>query len=561
MIHTFPSNTANLPEEGFTNPFRYSPHPLVKEAAAILMRTIEESEDLSHAFSEGKMLGILVCSRQHAPSVPVFIAAFSGLADGRSMIPGFVPPVFDFNRPDGYFRMKEAEISALNIKIAEVERCDHMPARDILKDLEERRDKELMIFRKQMEVSRIRRESIRGSSPDRETLERLTRESQHEKAEFRRLKQKWKSAVAEAAETASKAEEMVLELKSLRTSMSEELQEWLFRQYIVHNAEGAQSTILDIFAAKGLIPPGGTGECAAPKLLEYAYRNGLHPIAMGEFWYGASPSTAVRTHGHFYPSCTSKCGPLLEFMTAGLHIQDDVSCDLQPEIIHEDEYIVAVSKPSGMPSVPGLDGRKSAQQWLREKYGDSAHIEAVHRLDMDTSGLIIFAKDEKSAVDLRRQFEERQIEKEYIALLSSADQSRKLEKGEKGIIAIPLSPDYDERPRQKADRSQGKEAITSFEVRDIFPDGTVEIIFRPRTGRTHQLRVHSAHTLGLGRPIVGDMLYGGDPSTRLHLHALRLGFIHPVTGAEIRLESTSHRWIKASCASYAKGPAPHTLYR
>ena len=250
---------------------------------------------------------------------------------------------------------------------------------------------------------------------------------------------------------------------------------------------------------------------------------------MGEFWYGRSPETAVRTHGHFYPSCTSKCGPLLGFMLKGLNIhKEGLQKGISPVIIHEDESLIVVEKPAGMPSVPGLDGRPSLQEWLGERHGE---IHAVHRLDMDTSGVMLFAKTQAAATDLRRQFEEHSVRKTYLARLSAC--IKQLSKGDKGAIYLPLSPDYDERPRQKVDPKQGKPAITEYEVADINEDGTIDIVFNPITGRTHQLRVHSAHTLGLGCPIVGDMLYGGDISTRLHLHAYKIKFRHPSDGKSV----------------------------
>ena len=279
---------------------------------------------------------------------------------------------------------------------------------------------------------------------------------------------------------------------------------------------------------------------------------------MGEFWYGTSPDTAVRNHGHFYPSCTSKCGPLLSYMMRGLEPEDPSKIHGKPEIIYEDDALIAISKPSGMPSVPGLDGRISAQEWLK------CEVYAVHRLDMDTSGVLLFARTENAAVHLRRQFETHTIRKTYLARLSAPSfreaslltslQEAKI-RGNLPIsrISLPLSPDYDERPRQKVDLRQGKEAITDYKVLSVNSDSTIDIAFYPITGRTHQLRVHSAHHLGLGCPILGDLLYGGHqtldthtteykkaaPETpaRLHLHALSITLTHPTTGISTTIES------------------------
>ena len=369
--------------------------------------------------------------------------------------------------------------------------------------------------------------------------------------------------------------------------MSDELQKWIFESAIVNNASGESSSIWDIFSDKGMVPPGGTGDCAAPKLLNYAFTHRLEPLAMGEFWYGTSPGTAVRTHGHFYPSCTSKCGPLLGYMMEGMRspvrpvmttrhpirsgvTEASLKTNDSPSLptfdtsslpttignLYEDTSIIVVEKPSGMPSVPGLDGRISLQEIL----GTGGHdIHAVHRLDMDTSGVMIFTKTSEAAVNLRRQFEEHTVRKTYMARISAIPvipSAEWTESSMRGTVAIdlPLSPDHDERPRQKVDFKQGKQAHTEYKILRTNEDGTTELLLYPHTGRTHQLRVHCAHHLGLGRPIVGDLLYGGhsvfdkdirlseDNDTvpqqdRLCLHALSISFRHPVTGEELTFTS------------------------
>jgi tRNA pseudouridine32 synthase/23S rRNA pseudouridine746 synthase len=320
--------------------------------------------------------------------------------------------------------------------------------------------------------------------------------------------------------------------------MSENLQNWIFRQYIVHNASGEKASIAEIFGQLGITPPGGTGECAAPKLLEYAHRNGLKPLAMGEFWYGKASGTAVRVHGHFYPSCTSKCGPLLGYMMNGLTLgRSNQSTGIEYNILFDDTDIIVAEKPSGMPSVPGLDGRVSLQELLEQSYGQTIH--AVHRLDMDTSGVILFAKTPEAGVELRKQFENHTIRKCYKARLAPATSVHF-----STHISLPLAADYDERPRQKVDFKQGKPALTEYEIVSENADGTMDVLFHPTTGRTHQLRVHSAHALGLSRPIVGDLLYGGYSISdtdfiprRLHLHALSITFRHPRTGEELTFTS------------------------
>ena len=534
MIHFFPEYYHFEEPSEFTDPFRYAPHPAVRFAADLVMQHISAS-GLAADFSEGKMLGVLVCRTPE--SNPCYIAAFSGNVGGRSIIEGFVPPVYDLMNPIGEFKRREAEISELNIQIESLLDSDRMLCLEReLADAERGCKIEIDAMKESMAVSRSRREHIRTNCTDPKVLEGLIKESQYENAELRRLKKALDKVLSDIQGRIREFNSQIDSLRRKRASMSESLQDWIFRQYIVHDFCGNESSISEIFAGQGLVPPGGTGECAAPKLLEYAFRNGLTPMAMGEFWYGKSPDTAVRTHGHFYPSCTSKCGPLLGFMLNGLSSPQKgrIICMKSPVIIFEDKDIIIVEKPSGMPSVPGLDGRISLLEWLQSHlsgarpvpHENKENIQPVHRLDMDTSGVMIFARNNETAVNLRRQFEEHTVRKTYMARVSV---SGTLEP-KSGRINLPLSPDYDERPRQKVDVRQGKTAYTEYQVISKNPDGTADLMLHPHTGRTHQLRVHCAHTLGLCAPIIGDLLYGGAPAQRLHLHALSITFTHPSTG-------------------------------
>ncbi len=328
-----------------------------------------------------------------------------------------------------------------------------------------------------------------------------------------------------------------LQEKPQSAEESAALQDWLFEKYLVHNALGEKLSIKEIFAERGLTPPGGTGECAAPKLLEYAYTHSLKPLAMGEFWYGASPrSGEVRSSGLFYPSCTGKCGPLLSFMMEGLDVEDNplqrTPLYEKIRIIHEDRYIIVAHKPSGMLCAPGLTGTESLPEHLEKEHGP---LYSCHRLDMDTSGVILYAKTPEAQVFIQNQFAERHARKTYIAHLCAG--SRPWKGRRESTIALPLSADYYDRPRQMVDLQHGKQAITRFEILEIFPDGEMDVRFTPLTGRTHQLRVHAASPLGLGRPIKGDALYGDSSSERLMLHAETLTVKHPATLEEMTFTS------------------------
>ena len=457
------------------------------------------------------------------------------------MIDGFVPPIYDLTDPEGEFKIREAEISAINTQILNLSSSEKLAnLKSELTDAEYNRDLEIQSMREKMQVAKLERETLRIKTSEASVLADLVKESQFEKAEFKRLKLSWEKKISDIKANVDELSSEIHALKRKRAGMSENLQEWIFKQYIVHNVSGESSSIADIFSRQKLTAPGGTGECAAPKLLEYAYRNGLKPLAMGEFWYGDSPDTAVRTHGHFYPSCTSKCGPLLSYMLNGVQLENSDNQTIpEPVIIHEDEAIIVAEKPSGMPSVPGLDGRESLLEWLNKKCGSNTQIiESVHRLDMDTSGIMIFAKNPEAAIALRRQFEEHSIHKTYMARICNDQMST----AGTGQIDLPLSADYDERPRQKVDFQHGKEAHTKYEIVATHPNGESDIILYPHTGRTHQLRVHCAHILGLKRPIIGDRLYGSSSifnisSSRLHLHALSIRFVHPQTKEGISFSS------------------------
>lgn len=327
--------------------------------------------------------------------------------------------------------------------------------------------------------------------------------------------------------------------QSPSASKSKDLQDWLFSNYIVHNARGEQASIKEIFAAQGLVPPGGTGECAAPKMLEEAYRRGLTPLKMGEFWYGESPrSGEVRQHGRFYPSCTGKCGPLLSWMMKGLEVDPNPLQMRIPqdriEILAIDPDFIVVNKPSGMLCVPGKTGEKSLLEVLQK---DFETLLEVHRLDMDTSGVVVFARNPETQRELRRQFEARETQKSYVAHLCPG--VKRWEKGFKGTIALPIGFDYYDRPRQMVDRANGKPAVTRFEILDVFPDGSLDVRFFPQTGRTHQLRVHAASAEGLAHPIQGDRLYGASDGGRLMLHAESLTFTHPRTGERVSFSTSA----------------------
>ena len=443
MEHLHPLESHLERPERFTYPFCYEPHPLCQLAAKEVQAYIATHPEIREDADQGKMFGVLVVEGG-------FLAAYSGLLAGRNDWAYFVPPVYDAQQPDGYFKQQEQIISLTS----------HL-------------------------------------SP-------LTSKQ-----------------------------------------LSQELQTWLFHQYRLLNARGEVKDLVDIWQEyynrpkllqKYPLPPGGTGDCCAPKLLQYAYQQGLNPLCMAEFWWGAATKTELRQHLNYYPACRGKCKPILTWMLQGLDVDPDPETlslqQMELPVVYEDEWLLVVNKPSGLLSVPGRIGQYSVETIMQERYPDSM---VVHRLDMGTSGLLIVAKTQDVYRALQEQFVKHQIRKKYLAVLEMNHSSFNIQHSTlpaKGRISLPLRPDPMNRPRQVVDLEHGKRAVTDYE---FLSDRVVALW--PQTGRTHQLRIHCAHPDGLGCPIVGDELYGTrQQGQRLMLHAAELWFRHPVTLEEIHLE-------------------------
>lgn len=530
MLHRFESDIRGVEVPArMPWPFHYEASALSVVARDELLRLIAADEQLSASLSEGKMLGVLVV--RDAGGEPGYLAAFSGNVGGRNRHQLFVPPIYDLLDEEGEFKRGERELAAINERVARLERSPELRAsRERVAAAEESRDHEIADYKRLMSTAKAERDRRRTAGAAEAAL---TAESQYQKAELRRLRHRWREALAPLeAEVAAKEAEIAL-LRHERKARSEALQRRLFRLYRVSNAQGERSDVLSIFEQYvHRLPPSGTGECCAPKLLEYAYRHGLTPVTMAEFWYGASPAGEVRHHGAFYPSCRSKCLPLLSFMLRGLPVEGNPLAESRVEtsavkVLYRDSEIVVVDKPARMLSVGGKESVPSLVDHVAELIG----VEPLpaHRLDMATSGVMVLALNAAAQKELRRQFAMREVEKEYVAVVEGAVRPSR------GEIRLPLRPDVDDRPRQRVDYEHGKEAVTRYEV--VAEEGWLtRVVFRPFTGRTHQLRVHAAHREGLNAPIVGDELYG-HASERLLLHARRLAFRHPSTGERLAFES------------------------
>ena len=503
----------------FTYPYFYTPHPLVRLAARSLRRLMGERRD-----GPGTMLGVLVVLA--ADGSVGYLAAQSGACGGDL----FVPLIYDIGSNNRI-------VKAIADNAAQGRSIDALAMDELSKAVEvarERKAVEMAKFKELLTRHKADRDRRRSEGCD-ETV--LIAESQHEKGELRRLKKRLNDDVAEAEQRLAEAEEKRAAGQKAVQQTSHELHRQLYSQFVVHNARGEQASLYEIFdSARGELPPFGAGTCAAPKLLEYAYLHGYRPLAMGEFWDGAPPAGELRRDGSFYGSCMGRYQPILDFMLQGLDVEPNplaatTGIESQLRTVYEDDHIWVVDKPAGMLSTPGKTGTVSVTDVARQRVPGATGPMVVHRLDMHTSGLLIVAKDYDSFVALRRQFERSQVEKTYIALLDGNVEA------DEGEINLPLCEDYVNRPRQMVSFSNGREAVTRYRVVDRH-DGITRVEFHPLTGRTHQLRVHSAYPQpqGLGAPIHGDTLYG-DADVRLCLHASCVAFNHPVTGQRMEFRS------------------------
>ena len=542
MIHFFkkPVSHLALPEK-FTYPFHYTPHPLCVLAAEEVKEYIASRKEWQEELASGKMFGVLIVQTNNRitnneENQIGYLAAFSGNLDGKNLHPYFVPPVYDLLQPEGFFKIEEEQISAINIRIRELENSSsYLDSKEKWKIETEQAKAVLNQAKAELKMAKEAREIRRQSSPELSEEEQasLIRESQYQKAEYKRLEKKWKKRLEELETEVRHFDIEIERLKTERKERSAALQRKLFEQFRMLNAQGEVKDLYTIFEQTvQKVPPAGAGECALPKLLQYAYLHQLKPLAMAEFWWGDSPKNEIRHHGYYYPSCKGKCEPILQHMLQGLEVDENpllnpIHEEEELEIVFEDEWLLVVNKPAGMLSVPGkAEDRDSVYHRLKKKYPEATGPMIVHRLDMATSGLLLVAKTKEVHQHLQEQFINRSIKKRYVALLDRNGLNQQLE--ETGTINLPLCLNPLDRPRQMVSEEYGKPAVTEYRILN-YSDKYIHIAFYPLTGRTHQLRVHAAHHQGLNCPILGDELYG-KKADRLYLHAEYIEFRHPVYG-------------------------------
>lgn len=514
---------SSLPEK-LGDPFSYLPSDAVREAYDDFLIQLDSNDALKTELEKGKMIGVLVVKNQTDETG--YLLSFSGQLFGKNEYPGFVPPVFDILTPDSYYKSGEKEISGINEEIKNLENVLKLESAMVNKNpvvIEcETRLAEYQEFAKQQKNLR---DSLRPTATA-EEIRKMNNESSTQKKQLKRLKQEVEAAKVAANIPVERLKNQIDNLKKQREEKSRNLQRRIFRDFRFHNTNGKEKTLLDIFSDE-VMPPSGAGECAAPRLLEYAYRNDYQSISMAEFWIGASPSGRVRHSGTYYHACRSKCLPIMNFMLEGVDLEKNkLDFDYENEEIktlYRDDDILVISKPSGLLSVRGKESQTSVETWAENICREYSGPKIVHRLDQDTSGIMVIALNINAYHNLQKQFENHSIQKKYVAL------TERIPSIKEQTIILPLAPDIANRPMQMISREYGLYAETYYKVVKK-KDGKALIDVFPHTGRTHQIRVHLSSKEGAESPILGDRLYGSKSVVcRLMLHAEKITFEHPAT--------------------------------
>lgn len=503
-----------------------------EKVAQQLMHQLSQDESFS---AEGKMYGVLLVETPAGEKG--VLKAFSGLLKGRSHVDGWVPPIPGRER---VIFEEAATLAKLEAIKQELMALETLPERSQLLTLQKSFESQLQALAVEHTHRKQERQQQRQLCSTTLTgmeltavLAQLEAQSQQDGMQRRRLKRQRDETLRPLKDAISSADARMRELKQRRKHLSQSLQAQMHKSYWLTNFAGESIALQDLMTSGSL--PTGTGDCCAPKLLHYAATHDLKPLAMAEFWWGPPSAKGDKQPGHFYEACAERCQPIMGFLLSGLsgHSTAQLS-SLDIPILYEDEWIIAVDKPAGLLSVPGRyhDRQDSVQSRLRCRFPNASEIRAVHRLDQETSGILLLARNALTYRDLSQQFEQRQVFKSYEAILGGVLAAQE------GMIELPLWADPSDRPRQKVDWTKGKPSVTQFRVLAPENDFT-RVEFTPLTGRTHQLRVHAADPSGLNCSILGDRLYGCQKNAqRLHLHAKELKFYHPQTGELIHLQAS-----------------------
>ncbi|TYP97851.1 RluA family pseudouridine synthase [Tenacibaculum adriaticum] len=523
-----------LPQK-FNYPFQYTPHKISKIAAEEVQNYLENQTDFKGGFDKlGKMFGVLIVKTLEGKLA--YITAFSGSINENFLLNGFVPPILDTLNPKVFFKVGEEKLNQITREIEAFEKDELYISLQIkIATAKKQQEQEINAFREVLKTAKKKREVKRKEAKEKlkddaflRLSEELQKESVRQSFKLKRLKKDWESTLEKLQEELIDFKKPLTALKTTQKTFSAQLKEQLHENYRFLNAQHQQKNLIEIFKETYFQPPERTGECCAPKLLQFAYQNNLRPITMAEFWWGKSPVSEIKTHKQFYPACKSKCKPVLGFMLQGLEVDKNPvknRNNIILEIPYEDDYLLVVVKPYRFLSVPGKQTEDSVYTRIKKYVPNATGPMMVHRLDMGTSGLLVIAKTFKVYKHLQQQFADRTVKKRYVAILDG------IIKKNSGTINLPLRADYDNLPRQLVCFESGRPALTRYEVIERKNNQT-KVYLYPETGRTHQLRVHCAHHLGLNTRIFGDDLYG-ITKDRLYLHAEQLEFTHPITEKRI----------------------------
>jgi len=549
-FHNFKTDISGIPlPKKFTFPFYYEPHVLCELASVEIQDYLATQTDFEHNFglkpdkkglSIGKMFGVLIV--QNNQKEIGYVTAFSGKFSDNSLPKKFVPPIFNVHKRDGFFAKGEEELNKINQQISELEKNTNFIK--ITQQFQQKKtaiEQELHLEKEKLKIAKKVRKKRQQKQLEKPCevdfvrfLNQLKQESFNQQFYVKELTVYRENQLVEIEKERNVFSSKILMLKKQRKALSNSLQVQIFEQYQFLNQQKETKSVLEIFKdSPTKTPPAGSGDCAAPRLLQYAFQQNLQPIAMAEFWWGTSPNMAIRKHQNFYPSCQGRCKPILAHMLHGIAMDENpllqnVSENKEITFLYEDDDLVVINKPAELLSVPGKEIADSVFTRMKEKFPNATGALIVHRLDMSTSGILLISKTKKANKILQSQFINRTIKKRYVAVLDGIISEKS------GRIELPLRVDLDDRPRQLVCDKHGKNAVTKWEAIDI-KNGKTRVYFYPITGRTHQLRVHAAHSLGLKTPIIGDDLYG-KKADRLHLHADFIEFTHPTTKKKMQFQ-------------------------
>ncbi len=539
LFHELNTAEKKLPAV-FNYPYYHKPNSISLNAAEQVKNELLLGK-VKHSFKRtGKMFGVLIVKNKQG--VVGFLKAFSGKLDNDFWPSGYVPPVYNVHQKDSFFKKEEKELDQMTKKINNLEK-ESLFLNTKAKVVALNEELSFFLLREKTRIKSKKKERKRKREQSKSELsiagyEKMNRalneQSKHEQMLFKKQKKELQNKLTRAQNKLNILSTEISLKKKERAERSRSLQKQLFKQYNFLNAHGEHKDLVSIFEETAFKhPPSGAGECCAPRLLQFAYQNNLWPLCFTEFWWGVAPESEIRTHNQHYPACRGKCEPILSHMLKGVSVEKSPLNKSLKEfalaILYEDENLLAVDKPNNMLSVPGKELKDSVVERVKKDHPHISGPGLIHRLDYETSGVLLIAKNKEAHRFIQKQFIDRSIKKKYVAILEKPLFQKS------GEILLPLRMDPFDRPRQLVCFKEGKPSKTTFRL-ILKKESCTRVAFFPETGRTHQLRVHSAHKKGLNNPIMGDRLYGST-NDRLFLHAESITVVLPISNQKITITS------------------------